>query len=89
MTPIEEKHSFNWRALILWLLVIPPVYLLSAGPVAMMQLNGCISPRSKFVSQLYAPRGWVYRRTALHKPLGIYMHLWVPGLFNKHGENPP
>jgi hypothetical protein len=88
-TPKNEKHSFNWGALILWPVVIVLFYVLSAGPVAMMQEKGFISPGNEFFNKFYEPFIWAYEDTPLHKPLGLYLHLWVPDIFDKNGSGPP
>jgi hypothetical protein len=84
-TPKDEKHSINW-GFILWPLVILALYVLSSGPVLMMDSKGRLSYYNKLVWRIYAPLEWAYFRTPLHKPLGMYLHLWVPKDFGKNGE---
>ncbi len=98
--PDGGKHSIYW-GFIVWPVVILLLYVLSFGPVmrfgSMMMLTVerknksyfYTSPkRDGFLAKFYAPLGWVYNETPLHKPLGMYMHLWVPMAFNKNGEGP-
>jgi hypothetical protein len=39
-----------------------------------------------FVRGLYEPLRWTHLNTPLHKPLGMYLHLWLPDEFDKDGE---
>jgi hypothetical protein len=82
----KDKNSVNWRTFILWPFVILLFYVLSAGPVCRMQKNGLISMNNNFVKRVYYPIGWAYFRTFLHKPLGLYLHLWIPMDFDKNGN---
>jgi hypothetical protein len=85
---IAVKHSINWGAIILWPSVILLLYMLSWGPVLRMWDDGRISHRNRFVGRLYAPVNWAYFKTPLHKPLGMYTHLWSPEHFDNNGEPP-
>jgi hypothetical protein len=87
----ETKKSFNWRGPLLWMLVIIVGYFLSAGPVLKYsfrgaELDGKTVHRMRTVNTIYRPWLWLYLRTPLHKPMGIYMHLWLPEIFNGSGE---
>ncbi len=84
--PNDEKHSINWGALILWPVVILILYILSTGPVAMMEEKGRISRSNEFMRVFYMPWTWAYNGTPLHKPLGLYIHLWLPKRFDKNGD---
>jgi hypothetical protein len=88
MKPTEAGGYFNWRAWILWPVVIALVYFLSCGPVLMFlnkrEAKGLPDPR--IVDAIYVPWFWAYLHTPLHKPLGIYMHLWDPAEFDKKGD---
>jgi hypothetical protein len=84
-TPIEEKHSINW-GFVVWPFAVLLMYVLSNGPMMMMMEKEHISVDHRFVKMFYWPCGWAYFQTPLHKPLGMYMHLWVPNAFDKHGN---
>ena len=86
ITPDEDKHSINWGALILWPFVILILYVLSSGPFSMMMDKSASSRSNQIARKFYAPLGWAYDETPLHKPLGMYMHLWAPEFFDKNGE---
>jgi hypothetical protein len=91
-TPIEEKHSFNWQAFILWPFLILVLYVLSLGPVEMMTARGIISSApgdsvNELLYGFYTPLRWAYGHKPLHKPLGMYLHLWAPRLFDKNGDH--
>ena len=85
-TPKEERRSINWGAVILWPFVILFLYVLSFGPFWMMWDKGFISTHQTFSDKFYRPLEWAYEETPLHKPLGMYLHLWVPKYFDKKGE---
>jgi hypothetical protein len=85
-TTPKEKRSINWGALILWPVVILILYVLSWGPVIMMIEKGHISSTNEFLRMFYRPLGWAYAETPLHKPLGMYFHLWAPQYFDKKGD---
>jgi hypothetical protein len=85
-TPARTKRSFFWIYFVLTPVMVLVLYVLSAGPVFLMVHKGSISPGNGFVYGLYAPFGWVYANTPLQKPLGVYMHLWVPDWFEGNGE---
>jgi hypothetical protein len=79
-----EKHSFNWRAFVLWPCVVVILYVLSAGPVLKLKDKNLIKGTKKWLV-VYEPVIWVYDNTFLHKPLGLYFHLWTDR-FDEHGE---
>lgn len=84
-TPDEGKHSFNW-GWIMWPVVVLLVYSLSIGPVLMLDLKNRL-PRPKIVWRFYYPVRWAYFKSPiLHKPLGMYLHLWVPDYVAKNGD---
>jgi hypothetical protein len=86
--PIEEKDSFNWRMFILWPFVILLLYVLSFGPVMMLAEKKRIPTNkvTEFFEMFYDPCIWAYLETPLHKPLGMYLHLWAPMEFDKNGD---
>jgi hypothetical protein len=85
-TPDEGKHSFN-RGFVVWPVVIFTLYALSYGPVERNQEK---KHKNAWFLQLsagmYVPLGWVYRMTPLHKPMGMYYHLWLPKYFDAKGD---
>ncbi len=86
--PKEERHSINWGALILWPVVILLLYVLSGGPVMMMRDQGRIRWDNQVVWSFYRPLTWAYNKTSLHKPLGMYFHLWDSNDYDKNGDWP-
>jgi hypothetical protein len=84
-TPTDRK-STNWPSLVLWPFMILFLYMLSVGPVAMLTDRGVIADDNEFVKVLYCPVLWAYIDTPLHKPLGMYLHLWAPGGFDRYGD---
>src|ERR1039457_3875629 len=82
--PARSSWDSLWVSLC-WLGVIVMLYLLSTGPSMMMIERGIFtykSPGGKTADLFYRPAGWAYRSTLLHKPLGMYWHLWAPHLIN-------
>jgi hypothetical protein len=82
----KEKHSAFLPGFIVWPLLVLLLYVLSYGPIMMMYAKGHISPANQIVWKFYTPIDWAYVRTPLHKPLGMYLHLWVPEIFKKNGD---
>jgi hypothetical protein len=60
------------------------LYFLSVGPVARLTARQLV-PLSA-MNAIYAPLGWMYEKTPLHKPIGIYLHLWMPDEFDAKGD---
>jgi hypothetical protein len=77
----QEKSSKSFGSGWLWWLgLVLASYVLSTGPVAMMEEKQLIhnnTPLYGFLCILYRPVIWAYLETPLHKPLGIYWHLWT------------
>ena len=77
--PAREKRPFSIASIFVWAAVLLVAYVLSIGPVVMMLDNGTIQRGGKifnFVCRVYIPIIWAYDRTPLHRPLGMYLHLW-------------
>lgn len=85
-TVSEERRSFNWRAFVLFPLVILIFYVLSAGPAVRLLRDTHRSRRLEFFQKMYYPVIWAYVNTSLQKPLGLYFHFWVPEQFDKAGD---
>jgi hypothetical protein len=87
-TPIEEKHSFSWPGFVVWPVAILLLYALSYGPFEKWQERriGNSNRYLQLSAKIYVPLGWVYRKTLLHKPLGIYYHMWLPKYFDAKGD---
>lgn len=83
-TPNEEKHSKSLPGFIVWPFVILILYVLSVGPVEMMEDKGRISHNNPML-RIYEPLAWAYMKTPFHKPLGMYLHLWSKH-FDKNGD---
>ena len=84
----EAKRSRGFSGYVVWGLVIVAVYVLSLGPVRLMGVKGMYSPSTRrIVSHFYAPWTWAYNHTPLHKPLGMYLHLWCPDIYDQSGES--
>jgi len=74
----ETKHSLAFGSYAGWAGVILPLYVLSFGPVAMMEEKGVWQRRPALIKSFYRPLGWAYFWTPLHKPIGMYLRLWAP-----------
>jgi hypothetical protein len=90
--PSEARKPIICWGFILWPSVVFLLYVLSFGPVVRMRWNAPESwyfegnRKEEFQRISYEPLWWVYERTPLHKPLGIYLHFWAPDAFNKNGD---
>lgn len=59
----------------LWLAMVPVLYVLSVGPVAAINQKTGFLPREYFMG-FYAPLSWSYRNTPMKAPLDWYLGLW-------------
>ncbi len=82
----DEKRSAFLPGFIVWPVVILLLYVLSIGPIWMLVVKKRIPPFNEFMDTLYAPIEWAYGQAPLHKPLGMYFHLWVPTIVDKDGD---
>jgi hypothetical protein len=93
--PIQEaeltakaKRSRGFAGYVGWGFLAVVLYLLSYGPVRLMGVKGMYPLATKrVVNQIYAPFIWTYNNTPLHKPLGMYLHLWCPDIYEQNGES--
>jgi hypothetical protein len=72
-----------------WLSLIMALYVLSIGPVMKISIqrnNSIPAPVMDSIIGFYTPLKWAYDKTLLHKPLGLYYHLWIPGSIDKNGN---
>ena len=61
-------------------------YVLSLGPALKIYDKGKFSPSQKaFMEHFYLPLEWAYKSTLLHRPIGMYLHLWSER-FSSNGE---
>lgn len=56
-------------------LLLPLIYVLSIGPVAMLCTR--YNWDSDLPEKIYAPVFWLHEHTALKKPLEYYVELWI------------
>lgn len=87
-TPTAEKRPLNW-GFIVWPLVVLALYALSYGPYQKIVVRRSIPWEPPFSANMYSPLGWIYWKTPLHKPLGMYLHLWSPKDFDAKGNEVP
>jgi hypothetical protein len=82
-----SSRSFGW-SWIIWPGLLLLLYVLSTGPVVMMVNKKIIRSKTLLgiVAVVYSPMEWAYDNPALHKPLGVYLHLWVPQKFDTKGN---
>jgi hypothetical protein len=91
-TESQEQEKGRSRGVVgtwmFWLGCAVLIYVVSAGPAAMLFMEDSLgngTPR-RAVEVLYWPLACAYQKTILHKPLGMYLHLWAPELFDRHGQ---
>ena len=83
----EAKRSRGFAGYFVWGVGLVVLYLLSMGPVDWMGAKGMLGPTAyRILYYVYQPWEWAYLRTPLHKPLGMYMHLWSPELYERTGS---
>jgi hypothetical protein len=86
-TTAEAKRSGGFAHYLGWAFMMVVLYVLSFGPVFLMMVNRKVTPA--WGGALYVvcvPWTWAYEKTPLHKPIGMYMHLWCPRTFDKKGD---
>jgi hypothetical protein len=84
---LNQNNTSKVARLMSWLAVIFVAYILSAGPVAMMDGRGCLGfTTSRAVSLFYKPFALFYEHTFLHRPLGMYLHLWSGNQYDDEGD---
>src|SRR5689334_3843887 len=87
-TTEEGKRSRNLSVYLLFGCGILMLYALSFGPVQLIKSKGMYSPATKkFINHLYSPLAWAYNNSVLHKPLGMYLHVWCPDIYDRNGES--
>src|SRR5438045_209731 len=84
----EAKPSHGLGRYLVWAFVVLMVYVLSIGPVDRL-IGERHLPRGVqiILGLFYMPWLYAYYKTQLHKPLGLYMHVWVPAHWDKNGES--
>jgi hypothetical protein len=83
--PAEPSRARWFSHYIAWGFVAAVVYVLSSGPALLMSISGRLKEKVWIV---YWPIDRAYFQTPLHKPVGIYWHLWCPKLFDSKGNLP-
>jgi hypothetical protein len=84
----QRSRGLIWVCLC-WFAVGVVLYVLSVGPVAMLVEKKLIGPSTlttEFLTTFYKPLEWAYNKTMLHKPLGLYYHLWIPSVIDSKGN---
>jgi hypothetical protein len=89
-TKSREWGSVNWLG---WFGAVVLVYFLSSGPVGRMAAKGHFGPGRPLggavkdvAVDLYYPITLAYHDTFLHKPIGLYLHLWAPTIVDATGN---
>jgi hypothetical protein len=82
----EERGAGGILRLGLWAAGLLVLYVLGSGPLVMLSSRNLL-PDSvlNVLEKIYAPVEWAYEETLLHKPIGIYLHLWSKD-FDKDGD---
>jgi len=86
--PERDSRGAVWVWLC-WLAGAVILYVLSTGPVLILEDRGVISPggpASGVIRSFYSPVRWAMGETLLRKPLGMYWHLWAPKQFDSKGN---
>lgn len=86
--PEKSSQGLVWVWLC-WLAAIAVLYVLSSGPVVMVVNRTRIPPASpayQFSMIVYWPLARAYMGTPLHKPIGLYWHLWAPDWYKSNGD---
>ena len=82
----DEKKSRGLGSYVFWGFVVVMVYVLSSGPMIGLYESKRVPGNAVIV---YRPLGEIYKHTFLHKPIGMYWHLWCPAMFDPQGRFVP
>ncbi len=70
----DSRGSSGW--FIIFLVVVPLLYVLSIGPVAALVSRSNNGASAGTLRKIYAPVIWLHDHTVLKKPLEAYVELW-------------
>ena len=82
-TASEEKSARSYWGLVYWPVAFVVLYVLSTGPVMLAVTKGWASKKTIVA---YAPLEGIIQNTWLERPMHIYLHFWVPGMYDIHGD---
>ena len=82
-TASEEKSSRSYWGFVLWPVAVIVLYVLSIGPVTLAIHKGILA---RSALDVYAPLRAIVHSTTAIKAIRIYLHLWVPDVFDIHGN---
>jgi hypothetical protein len=81
-----EERSRGFASYSVWAGVVVLAYFLSIGPFVMMEdKRGWRWSHPRWLDTLYFPTSWAYTNTRLHKPIGMYLHMWCPKPWDSNG----
>ena len=88
--PTAERKSGAFWIVAYWavaILLLLLLYFLSVGPAMKFCERGLVpQPPPSWLANLYYPFDWAYDKPLLHKPIGMYLHLWSPQSYDKNGD---
>jgi hypothetical protein len=81
------RHQRTLYTILFWGALALLIYFMSIGPVIRYydKRPGLYSGSTKFLEMFYRPVDWLYEKTPLHKPIGMYLSLWSKR-FGRDGE---
>jgi hypothetical protein len=87
---VEPRSSRDFWGWVCWAAALVAFYILTSGfAQRLFWKRPWGDPLRRTVDVAYAPLSWAYYHTWLHKPLGMYWHLWQPAVFDKSGNLRP
>ena len=82
-TTSEEKNSRSYWGIVYWPVSFVVLYVLSTGPMMLAVTKGWASKNALVA---YFPLDETIRNTWLERPMRMYLHFWVPGMYDSHGD---
>ena len=74
---MKTRRMLAQMILLLVFVILPTLYVLSAGPYVWFQSRGRIGSRAATALEVvYLPLGWAYSDHILHDPLEAYLKPW-------------
>jgi len=83
-TTHEEKSSRSYWGFVVWPVAVVVFYVLSQGPAHFAATKGIIPYK---VLKVYYPLDDALLAASLWRPYCMYLHLWIPEIYDKNGYN--
>jgi len=73
---IKEQKQKSGHVVLIWLTILPVLYVLSLGPAIAISSKAWFPIPDKFIEAFYAPLIWLHDNTSLAGAFEAYAKLW-------------